>query len=267
MKGSICSQCRMALRQRLRATSSAPHLRRSAVQSSPSSNEARALFSSSSFWSPSKEHPDPSPRDILSKPTWSVRSLLPPASQTSRESVAGEKLESRGSNETTGEMNPDDVITPSTLRHLLRLSALPPPASPAEEKDLLHTLRSQLHFVRSIQFVDTAGVAPLQSIRDETAAGRSEQTIGFEALRAALDQEDVVGHSKRPRRRREKLGPTAMEGHSERAKRTNASEMGKADGSDVVEGWDVLAGASMKAGRYFVVRSGKGSTSEGPATS
>lgn len=119
------------------------------------------------------------------------------------------------------------------LRHLLQLSALPPPSSGEEEAELLGTLSSQLHFVRAIQSVDTRGVEPLRAIRDETAAGMAEQTIGLDSLRAALDKEDVVGHARRPRRRRDKI-----------------------DAGDV-EGWDALAGASLKAGRYFVVRSGK----------
>ncbi|KAI0124882.1 hypothetical protein BJ170DRAFT_597731 [Xylariales sp. AK1849] len=175
--------------------------------------------------------PQPSPREILSKPTWSVRSLLPPSSNSEPSSSPSEVEE----------------ITPQTLRHLLRLSALPSPSSPSEEATLLSTLRSQLHFVRSIQSVDTTGVPPLRSIRDETAAGIRELTIGLDSLKEALEKEDVVGHNRRPRRRRERDG-------------------GKKEPVKGVEDWDVLGGASMKAGRYFVVRSGKGSTSEGPAT-
>ncbi|KAK8086352.1 hypothetical protein PG994_001326 [Apiospora phragmitis] len=111
------------------------------------------------------------------------------------------------------------------------------PATPEEEEALLTTLRTQLHFVRSIQSVDTMGVAPLAAVRDETARGRREQTIGLEALKEALAREDVVGHSRRPRRRRVE---------QEEGQRNEA------------EDWDVLAGASETAGRYFVVRSGKG---------
>src|SRR3954454_3409908 len=82
---------------------------------------------------------------LLSKPTWSVRSLLPDSSNP-----------------------PAQEITPQKLRHLLHLSALPQPKSPVEEAEMLKTLHSQLHFVRDIQSVDTEGVEPLQSIRDET---------------------------------------------------------------------------------------------------
>ncbi|KAK8025123.1 hypothetical protein PG990_002946 [Apiospora arundinis] len=117
----------------------------------------------------------------------------------------------------------------------------PAPATPEEEDALLTTLRTQLHFVRSIQSVDTTGVAPLAAIRDETARGRREQTIGLETLREALANEDVVGHSRRPRRRREEQEQLKKEGRRNEA-----------------EDWDALAGASETAGRYFVVRSGKG---------
>jgi Asp-tRNA(Asn)/Glu-tRNA(Gln) amidotransferase C subunit len=165
-------------------------------------------------------------RALLEKPTWSVRSLLPPPGSTSSSSSP--------SPETAG----TEEITPQSLAHLLRLSALPPPSDPAEEASLLATLRNQLHFVRSIQSVDTTGVPPLRAIRDETASGLQAQTIGLDTLKEALDQEDVVGHSQRPRRRREVL----------QGKRKNEAE-----------DWDVLAGAGETAGRYFVVRSGNGS--------
>ncbi|KAK8107167.1 uncharacterized protein PG998_009180 [Apiospora kogelbergensis] len=57
----------------------------------------------------------------------------------------------------------------------------------------------------------------------------------------ALASEEVVGHSRRPRRRREQ------------------QEQLKKDGQRCeAEDWDALAGASETAGRYFVVRSGKG---------
>lgn len=160
-------------------------------------------------------------RALLEKPSWSARSLLPPLASTSVS--------------TSSETAEGEEITPQTLAHLLRLSALPPPSHPAEEASLLLTLRNQLHFVRSIQSVDTTGVSPLRAIRDETAAGLREQTIGLATLKEVLDQEDVVGHSQRPRRRREDL---------------------QGGGENEAEDWDVLAGAGETAGRYFVVRSG-----------
>ncbi|KAK8039795.1 hypothetical protein PG993_008206 [Apiospora rasikravindrae] len=159
---------------------------------------------------------DPDIRSVLSKPTWSVRSLLPHQDPSSTTSSPAEKTK-----------DDTDEITSKTLHHLLRLSALPPPATPAEEEALLTTLRTQLHFVRSIQGVDTAGVAPLAAIRDETARGRREQTIGLETLREALAREDVVGHSRRPRRRRVE---------EQKGRRNEA------------EDWDALAGGERDGG-------------------
>lgn len=65
---------------------------------------------------------------------------------------------------------------------------------------MLATLQAQLHFVRDIQSVDTAGVEPLRSIRDETSAGVAESTVTLDTLREALSREAVVGHRQRPRR-------------------------------------------------------------------
>lgn len=65
---------------------------------------------------------------------------------------------------------------------------------------MLATLRAQLGFVRDIQSVDTAGIEPLRSIRDETAAGVAESTVTLDTLREALSREATVGHARRPRR-------------------------------------------------------------------
>ncbi|KAI1781033.1 hypothetical protein F4818DRAFT_24083 [Hypoxylon cercidicola] len=203
MKSTICCRCRTALHLQAHPLRSASA---SITSSRQSSNAA-------------------SPNDLatlISKPTWSVRSLLPSATSTA-----------------------STTITPQTLHHLLRLSALPQPSSAEEESQMLSTLESQLGFVRAVREVDTAGVEPLRAIRDETEAGVREQTIGLEQLKEALAKEDVVGHARRPRRRR---GGTGKKGESV---------------DPEVEGWDVLAGASETAGRYFVVRtasSGSGQT-------
>jgi hypothetical protein len=106
---------------------------------------------------------------------------------------------------------------------------------------MLATLRAQLHFVRAIQRVDTRGVAPLQAIRDETAAGLREASITLATVRDALAREEVVGRCRRPRRPRREDG-----GSGEGV--VGAEE----------ESWDVLGCAQEKVGRYFVVRSGKG---------
>lgn len=100
---------------------------------------------------------------------------------------------------------------------------------------MIQTLQSQLHFVRAIQQVDTTGIEPLRSIRDETAAGLEEETIGLAQLKEALEAEEVRGHCRRPRRKQDVLVDTTG-----------------------VEDWDALATASERAGRYFVVRSAKG---------
>jgi Asp-tRNA(Asn)/Glu-tRNA(Gln) amidotransferase C subunit len=152
---------------------------------------------------------------LLSKPTWSVRSLIPDKSAT-----------------------PIQEITPKQLHHLLRLSALPQPKTQEEEANMLETLHSQLHFVRDIQNVDTEGVEPLQSIRDETEEGIKEITIGLKSVREALGNEDIIGRNRRPRRRRGELVDTKG-----------------------VEKWDALGTAGEKVetptGGFFIVRSGK----------
>lgn len=125
-----------------------------------------------------------------------------------------------------------ETITPAQLHHLLRLSALPLPKSPAEEQSMIETLQSQLQFARAVQRVDTKGVEPLRAIRDETEAAMKENTIGLDDLKDTLAKEALVGHYQRPRRVREQI-------HSD------------------AENWDALATASRKAGKYFVVESGK----------
>lgn len=99
---------------------------------------------------------------------------------------------------------------------------------------MLETLASQLHFVKEVQDVDTTGVEPLYSLRDETKAGRREATLGLSALQEALAQEEVVGaHHKRLRR-----------------KHIPANQQPSND-------WDVLGTAETRVGPYFVVEGGK----------
>jgi len=153
---------------------------------------------------------------LLERPTWSVESLLPP-SQGALDSPA---------------------ISVQQLHHLLRLSALPLPKSPEEEKKMLESLRSHLHFVNDIRKVDTTGVKPLQSLRDETAEGVKEQEIGLEDLKDAFAQEELKGkYYKRIRRKQDDSGA-------------------KEDAED----WDVLGSAKRRVGRYFVVEGGKAGT-------
>ncbi|PQE04848.1 hypothetical protein CJF30_00004646 [Rutstroemia sp. NJR-2017a BBW] len=155
---------------------------------------------------------------LLAKPSWSVRSLLP-----SEEDVD------------SGE------ITKEELHHLCRLSALPVPTSSREEKQLLGTLHTQLHFLREIQKVDTEGIEPLRSIRDETQHADSAEMIGLDTqeIKQALAKEEYKGRNKRPRRKAEI--PVDTEG---------------------VEDWDVFSAAQdiveLGGGKYFFVRGAKG---------
>ncbi|KAH8424811.1 uncharacterized protein LDX57_002554 [Aspergillus melleus] len=152
---------------------------------------------------------------ILAKPSWSVRSLLP--------------------DETAKPASPS--VTPAQLRHLLRLSALPQPASQEEEAKMLETLESQIHFVKEIQSVDASGVEPLQSIRDESPEAIQETTIGLGQLRDAFSQERVVGRNKRIQRI-----------ESERNERPDG---------DAWDG-DALRYAARTKGKFFVVETGNG---------
>ncbi|KAF2460565.1 hypothetical protein BDY21DRAFT_279887, partial [Lineolata rhizophorae] len=146
--------------------------------------------------------------DVLGEPTWSVRTLLPSSSIDA------------------------SLVSVKTLRHLRRLSALPPP-SKDEEAEMLETLKSQLHFVNEIRKVDAAGVAPLRSIRDETCDEMDEISLGD--MSDALAAEEVIGrHHKRIRR---KLGTS-----TER---------------QISRHWRPVDLTERKVGSYFVVESNK----------
>lgn len=149
---------------------------------------------------------------LLSKPVWSVSSLLPPKD--------------------TPTQSPE--ISSKQLHHLLRLSALPPPKDADEEAKMLSTLSSQLHFVKEIQKVDTSGVEPLRSLRDETRQGEEEAELGMDAMQDVLAQEEVRGkHHRRIRRKRDQTI------------------------KNQADNWDALGTATRKVGRYFVVEGGK----------
>ncbi|KFY76922.1 hypothetical protein V499_03548 [Pseudogymnoascus sp. VKM F-103] len=166
--------------------------------------------------------------EFLSKPSWSVKSLLPSASDAAA----------------------TPSTTPAQLSHLLRLSALPQPKDAAEEESMIAMLESQLHFVREIQKVDTTGVEPLQAIREETKEALAERTIGLETLEDALALEEFKGKMKRPRRRerepkeinyKEIEGPWVLE-----------DEPGVMD-----RHFKPLSTANRTAGEYFVVKNKK----------
>ncbi|KAL2160251.1 hypothetical protein VTH06DRAFT_1424 [Thermothelomyces fergusii] len=167
------------------------------------------------------------PYALLSKPTWSVRALLPRSTSPPQPAQGKDEQD---------QDEPAVTVTRDQLRHLLRLSALPPAGDEAEAGRLLADLEAQLGFVRDVRRVDTAGVEPLRAIRDETAAGLREAAVTVDVLRHALAEEEVVGRCRRPRRRRGAGQKEPIEG---------------------VEDWDVLGCAAERVGRYFVVRSGK----------
>lgn len=100
---------------------------------------------------------------------------------------------------------------------------------------MLKTLETQLHFVREIQKVDTTGVEPLVSIRDETPEAREEDTITLADLQEDLDAEEKVGKNGRVRR---------VPKDDPKAKKA--------------EDWDLFRMAEGKTiGRFFVVRKQK----------
>ncbi|KAI1817138.1 hypothetical protein GGS20DRAFT_534744 [Poronia punctata] len=237
MSPIICSRCRIAL-QRARNHHPRPHLQRTAAAQSTASLAPGIRTSPAQEASASVNMDTSELTSLLSRPSWSVRSLIAPSAST-----------------------PTPSITSQTLHHLLRLSALPKPQTPEEESQMLGTLSSQLHFVRAIQSVDTAGVTPLRVIRDETTDGLREQTIGLAQLQEALDAEDIVGHAKRPRRRRPQTQPQESSNGSRQAStgptsQDSSQKQHQKTVTDEVDNWDVLAGASETAGgRYFVVRS------------
>lgn len=99
---------------------------------------------------------------------------------------------------------------------------------------MLADLRAQLHFVREVQRLNTEGVEPLRSLRDET----DENVVGLERMREALDKEVVVGKWRKRRRR-------------------GAAEEKGEGGKVGTERWDPLGQAARRVGRYFVVEEGK----------
>ena len=138
---------------------------------------------------------NPAIQKLLQEPTWSVASLMPPVQRNPR-NVHGTPANIASSEE-------KDEITREKLHHLLKLSALPPPKDQAEEEDMLSTLRSQVHFVKKIQSVDTTDVEPLVAIRDETYEAVWESTVTEEKLEQYFALEDRVGENGTIRRRKD----------------------------------------------------------------
>ena len=104
---------------------------------------------------------------------------------------------------------------------------------------MISDLQSQLQFVRALQEVDTEGVEPLVTLRDETEEGEKEGTIGLEEMRGELEKEEVVG----------------MRGRIVRRK--GAEVKGEREGNEEAGGLDLLAQAPRRLGRYVVVDTAK----------
>ena len=174
-------------------------------------------------------------KGLLSKPTWSVQSLLPDSSAKSQL----------------------PTVTPKQLHHLLRLSALPQPRDKKEEDDMLQTLESQIHFVKEIQRVDTTGVTPLRSIRDETEIGKRQYTVDLKDLESTLGREQRVGMMQKIHRKK------ADEWEYPDGREVREGKQGKASPGDPEYGalagdnWEgnALQAASKTQGDYFVVQS------------
>lgn len=164
---------------------------------------------------PTRVYPSPSIARIIphESPSWSVFSLLP--SPNDIEAASSE-------------------ITRDKLHHLLRLSALPSPKTQHEENKMLQTLRSQVHFVKQVQSVDTTGVEPLVCIRDETSEAIEEDTIKLEKMKPWLAREDVDRNGTVRLRRSQAFGNSGFD----------AFQLGV--GSHEKSG--------RKEGRYFVVK-------------
>lgn len=106
---------------------------------------------------------------------------------------------------------------------------------------MLQTLESQIHFVKEMQSVDTAGVEPLRSIRDETQAAMKETSIGLDRLKDALAKEHVSGRRRRIRR-------------------VETEKSGRAEES--IWNGEALQSASRTKGPYFVVETGPGASAD-----
>lgn len=93
--------------------------------------------------------------------------------------------------------------------------------------------------------MDTRGVAPLRSIRDESDEAEKEHEITVDTLKDAFAREKVVGK------------------HYKRIRRDGGSSVhvgaGKGDGGGVDGGgeeWDVFGQSVRRRGNYFVVDHG-----------
>jgi len=190
----------------------------------------------------------PDIESLLETPTWSVASLLPPAPRRSKE-PDGSVLFSWQQSTPAYEAEAEEEITREKLHHLLKLSALPLPKSEAEESQMLHDLRDQVHFVKEIQKVDTTGVRPLVAIRDETTEHRQETTITRGTLAEFLALEEKKGKNGTIRRRKDTYQVTSFSADSQ-PWREDPIEWSK-----VEDPWATGEGAeSRRIGKFFFVK-------------
>jgi Asp-tRNA(Asn)/Glu-tRNA(Gln) amidotransferase C subunit len=202
-------------------------------------------------WAPHPPQPSiiPAIAQLLSKPTWSVRSLRPPPLTTPNESA-----DPAASN--SPPRIQDTEITREKLHHLLRLSALPLPKDEKEETSLLQTLREQVHFLSAIRAVDTTDVEPLISIRDETDEGIQARTIGLDDLRPWLELESVDrnGTVRRKKVEREKV---AVDANGKREERLKHGAMEWDAFLNKMDEEGVRHTRRNRAGNWFVVKKAK----------
>jgi aspartyl/glutamyl-tRNA(Asn/Gln) amidotransferase C subunit len=153
----------------------------------------------------------PEIQDLLAKPTWAVASLLPPSARPRRDAFQRRTAEEEEEFKLATQQEDDSAkeITREKLHHLLKLSALPRPKDEREEKSMLADLRSQVHFVKEIQKVDTTGVEPLVAIRDETAEAREENTFTKASLAEFIALEEKKGSHGTIRRRKDTFQVTS----------------------------------------------------------
>ena len=94
--------------------------------------------------------------------------------------------------------------------------------------------------------MDTHGVTPLRSIRDESEEAEKESEITVDSLRDALAKEKVVGKHYKRIRRDGGCGGGLGEGEKEREKEEEGEGTGVAD-------WDVFGQTVRSFRGYFVV--------------
>lgn len=134
--------------------------------------------------------------DFLRKPTWSTKDEYGQIKKGNEQ-----KKEQKQENlDNSIESSCPISVSDEEIQRLLRLSALPPANDPHQLDILREDLKSQLAFVRMVQFVDTEGIEPLVCMRDETTEGLRDSTITLDDLKTVLSKEYRVGKCQRPRR-------------------------------------------------------------------